>query len=45
MPEKSHSNWYRKGGISMSFQTNIITGTVFGGQVNGLVCYMKPYLM
>ena len=34
MPEKSHSNWYRKGGISMPQFTNIITGLLFGGQVS-----------
>ena len=32
MPEKSHSNWYRKGGISVQSQSNITTGLLFGGQ-------------
>jgi hypothetical protein len=32
MPEKSHSNWYRKGGISDADGTNLTSGITIGGR-------------
>jgi len=32
MPEKSHSNWYRKGGISNADGTNLERGILYGGR-------------